>query len=114
MRAAGSVPSLLPLVAGFGAAVVDDVEVEGTDVEVEGAGDDMKEANALVAFDADGETDGAVEEPKNEGWFEAGGLKELVAEGAAELAPNVGVLDEPKPPKPVNVGFGVDDVAGCT
>lgn len=60
MRAAGSVPSLLPLVAGFGAAVVDDVEVEG-------AGDDRKEANALVAFDAEGETDGAVEEPKKEG-----------------------------------------------
>lgn len=62
MRAAGSGPSLLPLVTGFGAAVVDDVEVEGA-----GAGDDRKEANALVAFDADGETDGAVEEPKKEG-----------------------------------------------
>lgn len=42
-------------------------------------------------------------------------MKELVAEGAAELAPKVGVLDEPKPAKPVNVlDFGADDVAGCT
>lgn len=92
----------MPLVGGFDAAVVDDVEDEE-------AGDERNEANALVAFDADDETDGA-EEPKRGGWLEAGGL-EVVAEGVAELEPKAGVVDVPKPVKVLS--FGADDVAGC-
>lgn len=89
---------------GFDAAVADDVEAEG-------AGDERNEANVLVAFDADDETDGAAEEPKRGGWLEAGGLKELVAEGVAELEPKAGVFDSPKPVKVLS--FGADDGAGC-